>query len=264
MKQKLKYLLKYLKYRMKAKHSGAYGIHSPFLYDLILDVIEDEIPYYSMDDIWELRQELLADKSEIEVTDLGAGSKAIFSKKRRISDIAKHSGSNEKFGEMLFRFVVRFQPEALLEIGTSLGIGTLYMALPNSKAKVYTIEGCPNTAKIAKDNFSLFEVKNIKQYIGNFDNKLPEILSEIPKLDFVFFDGNHKKEPTLKYFEMCLEKADNKSVFIFDDIYWSDQMEEAWNIIKKHPKVTMTIDLFRFGIVFFNPELSKQNFVVKI
>jgi len=264
MKEKIQYLFRYLKYRRKAKYAGSFGVHSPFLYNLINAVIENKYLYYAMDDIWELRQELLADKTYIEVTDLGAGSRILKSNRRRLCDIVKNSAIDEKFGEMLFRFIVYFDPKTIIEIGTSLGIGTLYMALPNSKTVIHTIEGCPQTAETAKANFDLLEAENIVQHIGNFDDKLPEILEKIEKIDFVFFDGNHTKQATLNYFEMCLPKVKNNTVFIFDDINWSSDMNKAWKTVIQNPKITMSIDIFRCGIVFFNKDLSKQNFIVKV
>ena len=261
--QKIKFLLKYLKYRLTAKHAKGFGIHSPFLYELINDVIYDFTTYYAQDDIWELRQELLSDKRIIEVTDFGAGSHVMKSNKRKIKDIAKHSAVNEKFGELLFRLVVKFRPKTILEIGTSIGLGTLYLAMPDSRNVVYSLEGCPETAKIAKENFDILEVKNIKQIIGNFDKTLPKLLNETNNLDFVYFDGNHTKEATIKYFEMCLPKINNNTIFVFDDIHWSPGMSQAWNYIKQSQKVKLTVDLFFSGIVFFKKELSKQDFVVK-
>ena len=261
--QKIKFLLKYLKYKLTAKHAKGFGVHSPFLYELVHDVIYDFTPYYAQDDIWELRRELLEDKRIINVTDLGAGSRIMKSSERKIKDIAKHSAVTEKFGELLFRLVVKFRPKTIIEIGTSIGLGTLYLAMPDSRSKVYTIEGCPETARIATENFQISDVKNITQVIGNFDKKLDEVLQETNQLDFVYFDGNHTKEATLKYFYTCLPLINNNSVFVFDDIHWSKGMEDAWTEIKQNIKVKLTVDLFFSGLVFFKNELSKENYVVK-
>ena len=182
---------------------------------------------------------------------------------RRIKDIAKYSAINKKFGEMMFRLVDYFKPQTILELGTSLGIGTSYLAMPNSKSQVYTIEACPETAKKASKNFKELKVENIKQIICNIDEKLPDVLSSINKLDFVYFDGNHQKDATLKYYKQCLQKSHNDTFFYFDDIHWSKGMEKAWKEIKANSEVTLTIDLFFSGIVFFRKELSKQDFVVR-
>lgn len=256
-------LIKYLIYKLTAKHRKGYGIHSPFLYDLIRNVLYKKTDYYAPDDIAGLRYELLNSKEIINVIDYGAGSKIMKSNFRKIKDIVKHSAVNEKFGEMMFRLVDYFKAQTIVELGTSLGIGTSYLAMPNSKSQVYTIEACPETAKKASENFEELKLKNINQIIGNIDEKLPVLLKEINTLDFVYFDGNHRKEATLNYFKQCLRKVHNDTIFYFDDIHWSTGMEEAWEIIKAKPEVTLTIDLFFSGIVFFRKELSKQDFVVR-
>jgi len=92
---------------------------------------------------------------------------------------------------------------------------------------------------------------------------LSAVITPPDVIDLVYFDGNHQKEPTLNYFHTCLQKAHKNSLFIFDDIHWSDGMEEAWEQIKKHDRVHLTIDLFQFGIVFFEKEMPKQHFILK-
>lgn len=254
---------KYIKYRLTAKHKKGYGVHSPFLYHFVSELMYGKQYFYAFDDIFDLRDDLLFSKDQIEVTDFGAGSKIMKSNIRKIKDIAKYSAISEKFGELIFKIIEFYKPQNILELGTSLGIGTLYLAMPNSKAKVYTIEGCPQTAKQASKNFKELNIKNISQITGNINTELPNLLSKIDKLDFVYFDGNHQKEATINYFNLCLEKAHNNTIFYFDDIHWSEGMEEAWATIKSNKKVSLSIDLFFSGIVFFKKELSKEDFIVK-
>lgn len=256
-------MIKYLKYKLTAKHRKGYGVHSPFLYDFVKKVLYAEKYFYAYDDISELRYDLLASDDKIQVKDLGAGSKFMKSNIRKVSEIAKHSAISEKFGEMLFRIIEHYKPQIILELGTSLGLGTLYSAMPNTKAQVFTIEGCFETARKASQNFEELNVKNISQIVGNIDEELPKLLKKIEKLDFVYFDGNHQKEATMNYFKQCLQKSHNDTIFYFDDIYWSKGMEEAWEEIKKNKKVSLTVDLFFSGIVFFRKELSKENFVLR-
>ncbi|MCF6185200.1 MAG: class I SAM-dependent methyltransferase [Bacteroidales bacterium] len=261
--KKIKTVLKYLKYRLFAKHKKGFGIHSPFLYRFVREVLYGNKYFYAYDEIAELRYDLLDCDEEISVKDFGAGSKKMKNNIRKVRDIAKYSAVSEKFGEMLFRTVEYYKPKTILELGTSLGIGTLYLAKPDSRAKVYTIEGCPETAKKATENFKELKAGNIEQIIGNIDEKLPDLLKKIEKLDLVYFDGNHQKEATLSYFYRCLQKTHNDTIFYFDDIHWSEGMTEAWNEIKKNEKVTLTVDLFFGGFVFFKKELSKEDFIVK-
>jgi len=254
---------KYIKYKLTAKHKKGYGVHSPFLYHFVSEILYGNQYFYVYEDIADLRYDLLNCQKEIKVTDFGAGSKVMKSNIRKIKDIAKNSAISEKFGEMLFKIIEYYKPQTIIELGTSLGIGTSYLALPNSKAKVYTIEGCPETAKQASKNFKELNIKNISQITGNINKELPNLLNNIKELDFVYFDGNHQKEATLNYFKQCLTKAHNNTIFYFDDIHWSQEMEDAWEEIKANKKVTLTIDLFFSGIVFFKKELSKEDFVVK-
>lgn len=258
---KLKFLLNYTKYRLKS--GNEHQIHSPFVFELYNDVIVDTTPYYVYTDIESIRAKLLLTDMPITIEDYGAGSKVNPSNSRKIKDIAKNTLKPAKYGQLLFRLVNRFKPESVLELGTSLGVSTLYLAASSKKTKVVTVEGCPNTAKVAQINFNKIGFNNIELVNDTFDHFLPDYLNKSGSLDFVFFDGNHQQEATLNYFNLCVEKAQNHSVFVFDDIHWSEGMTAAWETIKKHPKVTTTIDLYFMGIVFFNTDLSKEDFVLK-
>ncbi len=258
---KLNFLLNYTKYCFKSDNEHA--IHSPFVYQFYNDVICDTTPFYIYDDIESIRAKLLLTDLTIKIEDHGAGSKVNSSNTRKIKDIAKHTLKNKKYAQLLFRLVNYFKPKTILELGTSLGISTLYLAAPSKKINVTTVEACPNTAKVAKINFDKIAFKNITLINDTFDNYLPKYLAKSDALDFVFFDGNHQKEATLNYFNLCVTKAATNTIFIFDDIHWSEGMAEAWLTIKKHPKVSTTIDLFFVGIVFFNTDLSKENFLLK-
>ncbi|MCE3280411.1 MAG: SAM-dependent methyltransferase [Bacteroidetes bacterium] len=257
---KLFFAIKYLNYRKL--RTNAHGIHSPFVFDLYNKVFTNKTPFYAYSQIENIRKELLKNDTKIIRTDLGAGSSKKHSQVRSVKDITSAAAKSPKHAQLLFRLVNFFQPQTILEIGTSLGLSTMYLAIANSKSEVMSIEGCPETRKIALKNFKEAGLTNIKSLEGNFNSVLPDILSSVKKLDLVFFDGNHKKAPTLSYFLQCLEKAHNESIFIFDDIYWSKEMAQAWSEIKAHPKVTVTIDIFQMGIVFFRAEQAKQHFVL--
>lgn len=260
--EKIRLILKYLRYYFSGKTK--YDIHSPFVFNLIVNVFNDTKTYKEYRSINSLRLELLKSNNEIRITDFGAGSTINTSRVRKISDVAKNSAKSGKYGELLFRLVNHLKPQNILELGTSLGISTLYQALPLKSTKIITMEGCPQTAAVARQNFEEFKLKNVQLVIGNFDEKLDEVLSENSSLDFIFFDGNHRKKPTINYFEKCLTKSHSNTVMIFDDIHWSDEMEEAWGYIKSHPKVKLTLDLFFIGIVFFREEQqTKEHFVIR-
>ncbi len=253
----------YFKYLLKARFKKGYGLHSPFVFNLVRELIYCQYPYYAFNKINAYRKKLDVTQATVEVSDYGAGSQTMEPLKRKVSDLAAKSSINKKYGELLFRLVAEFKPQNILELGTSIGVSTLYLALPNKSAKVYTIEGCENTAKIAAKTFSDLQCNELKQTTGQFRDVLPGILGALEDLDFVFFDGHHEKQATLEYFDLCLSKANNESVFVFDDIHWSSGMEEAWKIICDHPSVTVSMDLFQLGIVFFRKECQKQHFVIK-
>ncbi|NQY67082.1 MAG: class I SAM-dependent methyltransferase [Flavobacteriales bacterium] len=254
-------ILKYLKYLFRAKDE--HGIHSPFLFNFYLDVVKDQTPFYAFKQIEKLRNELLSSNKTIEVLDLGAGMKTGNGHTHSIKKIAKSSSISPKYGQLLFRLVNYIKPKTILELGTSLGISTLYMSIPSSTTKVITMEGSPEKIKVAKGNFDKLNARNIETVEGNFNDTLSKVLAENPLIDLAFIDGNHRKEPTLKYFEQIAANTNEDSVIIFDDIHWSDEMEEAWNIIIAKQEVKLSLDLFYFGIIFFKKELSKENYVLR-
>lgn len=260
MNSKLEFSFRFLKYLWQSQ--TRHDIHSPFVYDLLTNVIKDKFAPEAFKKIEDIRIELLRSDAEISVNDLGAGSVFGAKKKRKISQITKDTSKQPKYAQLLYRLAEHFQSKTILELGTSLGISTAYLAAVKG-SKVITIEGCAEKANVAKNNFSKINLDNIAVVVGNFDEKLSTVLDRTGQLDFVFFDGNHRKEPTLNYFELCLNKAHNNTVFVFDDIHWSNEMEDAWNTIKANAGVTVTVDLFFLGLVFLRKEQTKQHFIIK-
>ena len=259
--KKLHLIYNYLIYRLNSVNE--HGVHSPFVYELLLSTIYNKKAFYSYAQIEKIRQDMLSSKQKVHCTDLGAGSHNQNKISRSLYEIASTSVKPAKYAQLLFRLVDHFQPSSVLELGTSLGISSAYMAVANSKTKLITIEGCEEIAAVAKQNFFKLDITNIEQVVGNFDEVLPSVLKSVNHLDLVFFDGNHRKEATLHYFKQCLEKSVETSVFIFDDIYWSSGMKEAWEEIKSNERVTVSIDLFYMGIVFFRKEQVKEHFVIR-
>ena len=251
---------KYVVFRSLAK-KGGHGVHSPFVFDLINNVIDNTGVFYGFDKIEEIRKELLQDDNTIKINDLGAGSKKFSSEERRISDIAKYSLKSTKQASFLMRIANYINAKSIIEVGTSLGITTMYLSLLK-QATITTIEGDENIFKIADNNFKKLNIKNINNICANFDDVLPEIINKTDRVDLAFVDGNHTKEATLRYFELLKQKVHKNSVLIFDDIYWSKGMFEAWEIIKKDSKVVVSIDLFHLGLVFFKKDMPKQDFYI--
>ena len=258
---KFHFALHYLKYIFL--RTNEHGVHSPFVFELYNRVFKNNMPFYAYSKIEKLREKMLSDGRTVEVKDLGAGSGSGLKKSRTVAQITRTAAKEKKYAQLLFRLTDYFQPDLILELGTSIGIGTMYLAIARSKSTVITIEGCPETQKIALENFRSAELANITAINGDFDIELPNLLAGPTSPDLVYFDGNHRREATLRYFSACLAKAHNNSVFIVDDIYWSKEMTEAWETIKAHPEVTVTLDLFQLGVVFFRKEQAKQHFILK-
>ena len=261
----------YLKFLWQSKNEHA--VHSPFVFSLITKCFYDtkskpdpsgseQAKQYTI--LKEYRNSLLANKNTIEVTDFGVGSKVFKSNTRPISKIAETAGISPKRAELLFRIANYFQPNTILEIGTSLGLATSALALGNPKASITTLEGCPNTMAIAKNQLQLLNIDNVELVITEFNSYLSNLKLETSNFKLIYFDGNHSKKATLAYFELLLPTICNETLWIFDDIHWSSEMEEAWKIIKNHPKVSVTIDTFQWGLVFFRQEQPKEHFVIRI
>lgn len=241
--------------------SNEHGVHSPFVFDLVTKCFYDRKPKPDYDTLKSFRKSLLQNRDDIEVKDFGAGSKVFKSSKRQIAKIAKTAGINPKRAKLLFKIVQYFKPKSILELGTSLGLASSALSIGGPFSRIVTLEGCPQTAKTAQQQFEKFGLSNIETVIGEFENGLSELKNA--NFDMVYFDGNHQKEATLNYFELLLPTINNNSLWIFDDIHWSAEMEEAWQIIKKNPKVTVTIDTFQWGLVFFRKEQEKEHFVIR-
>lgn len=258
MAERLQRLSSYVEHLVKAR--TRHGIHSPFIYQLTSEVLRAHGPAPAFTAIEQLRDDLLASDQTIRVNDLGAGSRVLDLPIRRVSDIARTALKPTKQAQLLFRLARYFDPATVLELGTCFGITTLYLARGAENGRVHTIEGCPQTFRIAQHHFEQLRQRNVEPHLGSFRTRLPDLLRKVPSLDMVFIDGHHLKEPTLEYFGLCADRAHNDSVFILDDIHWSRGMEEAWEAVQHDPRVTVTVDLYDLGLVFFRREQEPQHF----
>jgi len=255
-------VLNFIKYSFKA--GDEHAVHSPFLFYFYITAIYTQKQFYCFEAIEKLRNKALLIKNNILVSDLGAGSSTMKGHKRCISDIAKTSTKNAKISQLLFRLIWLSKSKNILELGTSLGFTTSYMASVNSSSKVVTLEGCPEISKFAQQNFDKLNLKNISLINGPIENTLEESLRVLKKVDFAFIDANHRYEPTIKYFHQILPFVHDESILVFDDIYWSVEMKQAWEAIKNHHQVTISIDLYHCGILFFRTNAPKQHYILKI
>lgn len=255
---------KYLRYYLTAANGKGHGTHSPFVFDFIINVLNDAKVYDDYTTVERLRKKLLRNSTVLTVEDFGAGSVVSKTNQRSIASIAKNAAKPGKYGQLLYRMMKRYQPLTVLEFGTSLGITTSYLSLAKSDANIITMEGSSAIAAEAQKNFDVLGLKNITIIQGDFNHTLTSVLSSYPALDFVFIDGNHRREPTESYFEQLIPNLHNDSILVFDDIHWSEEMEQAWGSIKNNNTVQCSIDLFFIGIVLFKKEFKeKQHFTVR-
>ena len=259
-----KLLIKYLQYYFTAANIQGHGVHSPFVYAFIKEVLNKKNTTIFPTSIEAYRTNLLANKDLVEVWDRGAGSRQTNNNKRTVSAIAKAALKPQKYSRLLGALVAYFKPTNVLEMGTSLGITTSYLAAAYPLGKVVTMEGAPNVAKHARANFAHLGIENVELIEGDFDMSLPVYLDSITNIGFAYVDGNHKYEPTMRYFNCLKAKSNEASVLVFDDIHWSAEMEKAWTEIKNDKSVTLTIDLFFIGLVFFRKaQKEKENFIIR-
>ncbi|MFV0392248.1 MAG: O-methyltransferase [Paludibacteraceae bacterium] len=254
--KKIRFVIKYLVHLLNAKNTKGHGIHSPYLYRFTQNAIYEKNPFYIFPEIEALREHLYFDDRVLDLKDFGTGQ----DRETHVMDIAKKSLKKRKYGQLLYRIVHFLQAKQVLELGTSLGITTSYLASGNSDIRCVSMEGSEAIVKIARENFEKLQLENIELIVGNLDETLSPTLNTKGNWDVIFFDANHRKAPTLNYFLQCLEHIHRYSVFIFDDIHWSEDMEDAWNEIRKHESVTVCVDLFEIGIVFFNKDFPKKTF----
>ena len=253
-------VFEYIKFIFNSNNQ--HGIHSPFVYDLVTKCLYDKKKYDSYSTLKLYRNQLYNNDTTILIKDFGAGSRVFKSNIRKISQVAKNAGITQKRAQLLFRLSQYFKPNTILELGTSLGMATSALNLGNPDATITTIEGCPETATVAEEQFKSFKLNNIKLIVNEFENEL-NFLTKY-NYDLIYIDGNHRKDATLLYFNSLLKSVSHKSIIIFDDIHWSKGMTQAWEIIKQNQNVTVTIDTFFWGIVFFRKEQVKQHFKIRL
>lgn len=249
--------LEYIKYRWNAK--GRHGIHSPFVYDFVDDCVRTKVGSEDLKYLENLFSKLRNSSQEIEIQDFGAGSKKLGTK-RKVSAIFKMSSSKGKYGELLYRLSKHYQPKEILEFGTSLGVGSSYFSLGNPETKITTVEACMNTRSVALEN--LERLANVESKLGTFT----DFLDQLPKdkvFDMIFIDGHHDGDALINYLDRLQPHSHDETMFILDDIRWSDSMKSAWDSIVDDPRFHLSLDLFRVGIVLKREHQEKEHFVIR-
>ena len=239
-------------------------MHSPFVYDFIKNVLNNGKKYARQLAIEDLRETLKHDHEQLDIEDLRAGSRTGTAKTRTVTQLAYTSLKPVKYARLLYRLAKHYQPNTIIELCTSLGLTTAYLSIACPGSKIYTVEGSSAIRAKAVANFKNLGLTNIQSLLGDFDKVLPEVLTKEPVIDLAYIDGNHRYEPTMRYFHQFLKHTNDASILVFDDIHWSEEMERAWNEIKEHSAVQYTIDIFFLGFVFFRKEFKvKQHFKIR-
>lgn len=237
-----------------------YQLHSPFIFGLADAVLEDRRLFYAYRDVEAVREAMRNSQTLLSVTDYGtgAGSQPGMEQTRALGQLVRRAASAPEQGRRLFRLVNWARPATMLELGTGAGVGAMYMAAAAREATFVSLEGSAALAGVARTNLELLGLKKAQIISGAFEKTLPEALSLLSSVDFIYIDGNHRSTPTLQYFEQCLPFAHDRTVFVFDDIHWSPDMSEAWRQLQAHPRTTLTVDLYDVALVFINPDFKEK------
>lgn len=216
-------------------------------------ILNTSVTNYFCQEVEQLRKKMADSDEEIEIKDMGAGSRLKLGKRRKISQLAKHSATGYEQGLFINKIVDYFKPANILELGTSLGIGTAYLSGHKAVREVLSIDACEKSQKIARENFDILKLNNIKLINENFDSVFDSEALSDRKFDFIYIDGNHRGSALLKYYQILLSKHSNvKLILLIDDINWSVDMYSAWKkVVKNHPD-SCSLNLFRLGIIFIN------------
>lgn len=256
---KIRWLYKYWNFYSKAQ--TIYDVHAPRAFGFAREVVEDRRMFYAFFRIRALRKKLLGRTETIAIKDYGAGSKVNNSASRSIGELTRFNAVSELEGQTLFRMVQYFEPQLILELGTSLAISTLYLKLGARQIPLITVEASPETASLALKNLDQLQAGNFELWQCTFEEALKRLLFSGLQPDFVYLDGDHRGEATLNYLKQLLELCDTRPVIVIADIYWSDDMEQAWNEVCGLEDIRLSIDLFHFGVLVTDPDIiSKQHY----
>ncbi len=252
----------YVYYLFVARHRWGYGLHSPFMFWFYKRILSPGCRR-ELSRVRARVRSLLKDQREVVCERVyGAGSTRLSGEREKLASIVRHSSVSYKYGKVLYALAREFTPGVILELGTSVGISTMYLCEGAPGALLYTVEGCREKLDVCRENARLLGDDNVHTLEGSFEDVLPGFLSRTGQLDFVFIDGNHRKDSTIDHFEKLVDHLHSNSVVVIDDIHWSKEMSRAWHTITNHSRVKVSIDLYHMGVLFFRRELSRERFVL--
>lgn len=247
-----------LQYVLRAHYRKGHWVHSPFTFHTLNYVIFEQTPYYSFLAIESLRQQLQHNNTPLKLQPLGTSK----TKTTTVARELKNSAKSPRLAQLLQRLCASNQSHYIIELGTNLGLSTAYLASNNNNSQVYTLEGQPELCQIARQSFKQLHLNNIQIIEGNINDTLPRLIQQIPQIDLLFIDANHQYQATLNYYNLAKSKVHKNTIIIFDDIHWSEGMQQAWDEIRQDPDIRLAIDIFHMGIVWFNTDIPKQHYIV--
>ena len=239
---------------------GRHGIHSPFVFGITDTCLTTKVDKNFNTERKKWYCQLAADREMFPITDLGAGSKQL-RQQRSVSQLLKTSSSKGIYGDVLYKLAHYFRPQTVLELGTSIGVGTVHLKKGYPDAHIITVEGCPNTLAQACKSFDYWKLDGITTLCASFDDFLEQPV--FTRYDLIYIDGHHDGPATLRYLESLQQQSHDETLFIFDDIRWSDGMWEAWQQIVSDERFHVTIDLGRMGLVWKRPQQTKEHFMIR-
>ncbi|MBN2813532.1 MAG: class I SAM-dependent methyltransferase [Bacteroidales bacterium] len=244
----LQLLFHFLKYLFRKVGNSC---NHPFIIDFQKYVLHGSKHVEAFETISNIRNRLTRQVDLADLHDEGAGSR-----KRRLQvslgKKARMVSVPHATGRLLFHLVCHYKPDTIIELGTAMGVSTLYLAMGRPETQVFSVEGNRQLALIAKSVFESLKLNNIKVIINNFEDTLEQLIQHMSGRVLVFIDGNHTREAVLRYYNTFAKNGGANTILVFDDITWSTGMMEAWQTICSLEKKSCKIDLFKAGIVFRN------------
>lgn len=261
----IKLFVKYIVYKFIARHRKGFGIHSPFTFALLNKTFREKIPSSVKEKARDYKKGFLSNKEVLPRSILGAGALLHNGERKKalVSQIMRQTAIPSHYGNLLYLLSKHFGTDGILELGTGLGMSTLYLAIGAPSGTVVSVEGHQPYAQRAEQELKKVDVNNVRIVTAQFEEALEKLKSERKQFGLFYIDGDHTLSSTISNFERCIDISTQNAIFIFDDIHWSDEMEQAWKTIKQHAKCRISMDLFRMGIVFINEKFLKQDYIVR-
>ncbi len=256
---------KYLIHWLHSGRKNGFGIHSPYVYVLVRNVIYNKKREKVPSEIIEYHKSIRNSREKIVINDLGAGSRITKSGQRSLASLARRSSVTYRQGALLYRLAKWYRPAELIEFGTGLGISTAYLAAGAGTVPFTSIEGSCGKHAFAVSHAEESGLKQVELIRGEFKNHFRGLVNKASDHLLVFIDGDHRYGPTIEKVKAILEnKKITEFILILDDIYWSKEMERCWNECRNDPGISISLDLFYFGILIKRPEMAKKHYMLKL